>query len=181
MNDVTQILSQIEAGQPGAADELLNLVYQELHKLASHKMALEKPGQTLETTALVHEAYLRLIGSNGRLSFENRRHFYGAAARAMRQVLVDAARRRRRGKRGGDLRRVELFDIAATTPDDQLLALKQALSELAELDSAAAAVVDLHNFAGLSYEKTAELLGISIYEVRRKWAFSRAWLSDRIK
>ena len=181
MNDITQVLLRIESGQSGAADELLQLVYEELRKLAGQKLAQEMPGQTLEATALVNEAYLRLIGSDGQLSFQNRRHFYGSAARTMRQILVERARHRRRSKRGGDRRRVDFTDVAAEAPEKELVALGQALSELVSRDPVAAEVVDLHHFADLPYAKTAEILGISTYEVRRKWAFARAWLSDRIK
>jgi RNA polymerase sigma factor (TIGR02999 family) len=181
MNDVTQILYRIESGEAGAADELIPLVHEELHRLASQKLVFEKPGQTLTTTALVNEAYLRLVGPNGQLSFQNRRHLYGAAARAMRQILIDAARRRGRDKRGGDWQRVELVDFAGGEFDETLTMLDRALDELRSRDPVAAEVVDLHHFAGMPYEKTAELLGISTYEVRRKWDFSRAWLSHQLK
>jgi RNA polymerase sigma factor (TIGR02999 family) len=181
MNDVTQILWRIESGEAGAADELIPLVYEELHRLASQKLALEKPGQTLTTTALVNEAYLRLIGPDGQLSFQNRRHLYGAAARAMRQILIDASRRRGRHKRGGGWQRVEIIDIAMGEFDGTLVMLDRALDELRSQDRVAAEIVELHHFAGLPYEKTAELLGISTYEVRRKWDFSRAWLSHQLK
>lgn len=181
MTDVTQILLRIESGDPTASEQLLPLVYDELRKLAAAKLAHEKPGQTLWTSDLVHEAYLKLIDSDGQLSFQNRRHFFGAVARAMRQVLVDTSRRRGRAKRGGDCRRVDLLDISADLPDERIAALEQALADLAALDPTAAEVVDLHHFAGLTYDNTAKLLGRSTYEVRQKWAFARAWLSDQIK
>lgn len=181
MTEVTRLLRDIDKGDQNAANALFTIVYNEMRHLGAFHIAEEKSGQSLCTSDLVHEAYLKLIDTDGQLSFQNRRHFFGAAARAMRQVLVDAARRRGRAKRGGDLRRVDLMDIAAEWPDKQLSELQQALDELAAHDPTAAEVVDLHHFAGLPYDKTAELLDVSTYEVRQKWAFARAWLSDQIK
>lgn len=181
MTDVTRLLCAMSAGDSGAADRLFTLVYSELTRLAQREAAGELPGRTLCASDLVHEAYLRLIGPDGRLSFENRRHLYGAAARAMRRILIESARRRGRIKRGGGMARVEFREVAADEPDAQLVALEAALSELGTCDKIAAEIVELHHFAGLSYDKTAELLGVSTYEVRRKWAFARAWLSDQLK
>ena len=181
MSDVTKVLQAIREGESGAEQRLLPLVYAELNRMAAGAMLGERPERTLSPTALVHEAYLRLIGTEGKLSFENRRHFYGAAGRAMRRILVDAARHRSRAKRGGGERRqVPLADLAAKESDTQLLALHEALTELASQDALAAEVVELHHFAGLAHEKVAELLGTSLYEVRQKWTFARAWLRDAV-
>jgi len=181
MADVTRILEAITAGEEDAGDRLLRLVYSELNRLAARKLADANPGNSLCTTDLVHEAYIRLLGSDSQLSFENARHFFGAASRAMRHVLVDAARRRGRTKRGGAHVRVELADVPAVELDDQLLALDGVLDDLESHDPVTAEVVNLHHFGGLSYEKTAELLGVSVYEVRQKWSFARAWLSRQLK
>jgi RNA polymerase sigma factor (TIGR02999 family) len=181
MNDFTRLLSAAGAGDRKAADLLFPVVYEELNQMADRQMAGENRATTLCASDLVHEAFLRLIGSDNELHYENRRHFYGAASRAMRQILIDGARRRARARHGGGLERVEFIDFVAEQPNEKLLALEQALNRLATLDGAAAQVVDMHHFAGLSYEKTAELLGTSVYEVRRQWAFARAWLSDQLK
>ncbi len=173
MNDVTRILSAIEQGDPQAAAQLLPVVYDELRKLAAQKLAQEKPGQTLEATALVHEAYLRLVGEQ---QFENRGHFFAAAAEAMRRILIDRARARSSRKRGGDGRRVALNGVAAPGPDERLLALDEALTELAGADPLAARVVEMHHFAGLAHEQVAAALNISVYLARQEWAFARAWL-----
>jgi RNA polymerase sigma factor (TIGR02999 family) len=181
MPDVTRLLQSISAGEADAANRLLSFVYDELNRLAARELGGENPALSLCPTDLVHEAYLRLVGADGQLSFENRRHFFGAAARAIRQILIDAARRRGRVKRGGDRTRQELTDVTALEPDERLPALDEALSVLAVQDAVAAEVVNLHHFAGLSYDQTAELLGKSIYEIRQKWTFARAWLSRQIQ
>ena len=177
MSDVTGILSAIERGDPGAAAQLLPLVYDELRRLAAAQMAGEKPGQTLDATGLVHEAYLRLVGDQ---RFENRGHFFAAAAGAMRRVLVEVARRKGRVKRGGAMRRVEIEDHAAPEPDDDLLALDEALTRLADEDAQAARVVELHHFAGLGHDEVAAALGVSVYQARQKWTYARAWLRDAL-
>src|SRR5215468_5780969 len=177
MSDVTRILSAIEQGDPQAAAQLLPLVYDELRRLAAAQLAREKPGQTLEATALVHEAYLRLVGDQ---QFANRRHFFAAAATAMRRILIDRARARRSRKRGGDGRRVTLEGVAAPDPDDRLLALDEALTQLAGADPLAARVVELHHFAGMSHDQVAAALDLSVYRTRQKWAFARAWLKTAL-
>ena len=179
MNDVTHILSAIERGDPRAAEQLLPLVYDELRKLAAQKLAQEKPGQTLQPTALVHEAYLRLIGDQ---KFDGRGHFFAAAAAAMRRILVDAARRKQTHKHGGHRRRVELRDVPAKpdAADEQLLALDAALTELAAEDAVAARVVELRHFAGLSIEDAAAALGLSRATAYRHWTYARAWLRDAV-
>ncbi len=176
MSDVTRILSQIEAGDPSAAGQLLPLVYDELRKLAAAKLVNEKPGQTLQATALVHEAYLRLVDTEQLQRWNSRGHFFGAAAEAMRRILVEQARRKGRDKHGGGLQRVELRDPAADDPDHELLALDAALPRLIAEDPLAAEVVKLKYFAGLRREEIASILGVSVHEVRQKWAYSRAWL-----
>ena len=175
MPAVTQILSRIEAGDPSAAAQLLPLLYDELKKLAAHRLAQEKSGQTLQPTALVHEAYVRLVDGEPSQHWNSRGHFFAAAAEAMRRILVENARRKARQKHGGDFRRVELTDQAAA-PDQDLIALDQALQELAKEDSEAAKVVELHYFGGLSHEVVAETLGITVYLARQKWTYARAWL-----
>jgi RNA polymerase sigma factor (TIGR02999 family) len=177
VSEVTHILSAIEAGDPRAAAQLLPLVYDELRRLAAGQMASEKPGQTLDATALVHEAYLRLIGDQ---RFDNRRHFFAAAAEAMRRILVEAARRKGRRKHGGALRRVELHDQPAPAPDEDLVALDEALTRLAAEDPVAAKVVELRRFTGLGHEAAAEVLGVTVYVARQKWAYARAWLRDAL-
>jgi RNA polymerase sigma factor (TIGR02999 family) len=178
MSEVTRILSAIENGDPGAGSQLLPLVYDELRKLASQRLALEKAGHTLQATALVHEAYLRLVDVERAQHWRSRGHFFGAAAEAMRRILVEAARRKKRQKRGGNLRRAELVDAPAPTPDDRLLALDEALSRLAAEDALAARVVELRQFAGLGHEQVAAALDITVYRARQKWTYARAWLSD---
>ena len=173
MPEVTQILSAIEQGNAHAANRLLPLVYDELRQLAAKILAQETPGQTLDATALVHEAYLRLIGDQ---QFANRLHFFAAAAEAMRRILIDRARARRSLKRGGDGHRVTLDDVAAPDPDDRLLALDEALTQLAGADPLAARVVEMHHFAGMAHEQVAAALDVSVYLARQKWAFARAWL-----
>jgi RNA polymerase sigma factor (TIGR02999 family) len=178
MADVTHILAAIEAGDPKAASALLPLVYDELRTLAAARLASEAPGNTLQPTALVHEAYLRLVGPAGAARWENRGHFFAAAAEAMRRILVDAARRKRREKHGGDRHRVDLDDAPAAAPDPRhdLVALDAALTRLVAEDPQAARLVELRHFAGLSVPEAAEALGISPRTADRVWAFARAWL-----
>jgi len=181
MNAVTRILSAIEQGQTQATDELLPLVYEELRSLAAQKLAQESPGQTLQATALVHEAYLRLLGPEVQ-TWKSRGHFFGAAAEAMRRILVDNARRKQRLKRGGDQQRVELCDadLAADGLSDDLIALDEALSRLAEMDKAKAELVKLRYFAGLTVEQAAQALGFSETTAKEHWRFARAWLFRQI-
>jgi RNA polymerase sigma factor (TIGR02999 family) len=179
MNDVTRTLAALEQGDPHAADRLLPLVYDELRQLAAQRLAQDAPGQTLQATALVHEAYLRLVGgAEGQTGWNGRGHFF-AAAQAMRRILVEAARRKKRQKRGG-LRRAELIDAPAPSPDDRLLALDEALAQLAEEDPITARVVELHHFAGLGHEEVAAALQITVYRARQQWTYARAWLSDAL-
>jgi RNA polymerase sigma factor (TIGR02999 family) len=179
MPDVTRILDAAAAGDAHAARQLLPLVYDELRKLAAAKMAREKRGQTLDATALVHEAYLRLVGDQ---KFENRGHFFAAAAEAMRRILIEAARRKQCGKRGGDRQRVDLEDVVLSSagPDLDLLALDEALDALAKEDGRKATLVQLRFFAGLSLEQAAECLGVSRATASREWTYARAWLFDRL-
>jgi RNA polymerase sigma factor (TIGR02999 family) len=181
MADVTQILSQIESGDPTAAEQLLPLVYEELRKLAAHRLANEDPGQTLQATALVHEAYLKLVGIETTRSYRDRRHFFSSAAAAMRQILVDNARAKRTKKRGGSRQRERLQDVAGALPDDELLALDEALQRLAADDPLKAQLVELRYFAGLTGEQAAEVLGISASSADRQWAFARAWLQTKVR
>jgi RNA polymerase sigma factor (TIGR02999 family) len=178
MKDVTQILSAIEQGDPHAAEQLLPLVYDELRKLAAAKLAQEKPGQTLQATALVHEAYLRLVDVQQVQQWNSRGHFFGAAAESMRRILVERARHKGRTRRGGGLRRVDLLDAeaAAPTDDEQVLLLDEALTRLAAARPQAAELVKLRFFAGLTLEEIATLLALSPRTARRLWAFARAWL-----
>ena len=177
MSEVTHILEAIPQGQSQVAEQLLPMVYGELRKLAAHKMAGERPGHTLQPTALVHEAWLRLVGD--RVSeFENRAHFLAAAAEAMRRILVESARRKQRLRHGGQLERVDMDAMALPLPlpDDELLALDEALDRLATVDSRAAEVVKLCFFVGLTQEEAARELDISLSTTERLWAFARAWL-----
>jgi RNA polymerase sigma factor (TIGR02999 family) len=182
MSDVTRILSAIEQGEPGAAGQLLPLVYDELRKLAAQRMAQEQPGQTLQATALVHEAYLRLVGDEQGRPWEGRGHFFGAAAEAMRRILVDRARDRRRQKRGGGRRRVriDLDALMQEPPGDDVLALDEALEALAREDPAGAELVRLRAFAGLTIGEAAEVMGIGRRTADRYWAYARAWLCDAL-
>jgi RNA polymerase sigma factor (TIGR02999 family) len=183
MSEVTRILSALELGDPKAAEQLLPLVYDELRKLAAQRLGQEKPGQTLEATALVHEAYLRLVGPSGDPArWDSRGHFFAAAADAMRCILVDAARRKRTEKHGGGHRRVELPDVPANSDvaDEQLLTLDEALTRLATEDPVAARVVELRHFAGLSIEEAAATLGLSRATAYRHWTYARAWLRDAV-
>ncbi len=179
MSDVTQILTRIEGGDPEAADELLPLVYSELRQLAAAHMAREPSEHTLQPTALVHEAYLRLVES-GDAGWDNRRHFFAAAAEAMRRILVEKARQRQSLKRGGNMVRHELMDSVTAGPldDGQLLVLDEALHRLAETDSQAAEVVKLRYFSGLTVAEVAAALSMSTRSVDRIWAFAKAWLLD---
>lgn len=183
MADVTQLLSAIEAGDPRAAGELLPLVYDELRRLAAQRLAHEAAGQTLEPTALVHEAYLRLVGRDASQPWDGRGHFFAAAAEAMRRILVESARRKRSRKRGGDWTRQELngSEPAAATPRDDLVALDEALTRFAAVDRTAAELVQLRYFAGLSIPAAAEVLGISPRTADRLWAYARAWLRQEIE
>jgi len=184
MSDVTQILSAIEQGDLAAAGELLPVVYDELRKLAAHRLAHEKPGQTLQATALVHEAYARLVGGKPEeRRWESRGHFFAAAAEAMRRILVESARRKNRLKRGGDFSRkdVELADIAAPELQEDLLALDEALTRLAATDRQASDLIQLRYFAGLSLPEAAQALGISPRTADRLWAYARAWLYREIQ
>jgi RNA polymerase sigma factor (TIGR02999 family) len=182
MITATLLLEAAEQGDPKAAGELLELVYQDLRRLANHKMAQEAPGQTLQPTALVHEAWLRLVGSE-HPNFENRAHFFSAAAEAMRRILIERARRRNTLRRGGDHERVNFDgrDFAAPQSDDELLAVHEALDKLAKEHPVQAEVVKLKYFGGQTNEEAAQILGISITTVKNYWAFSRAWLLDAIK
>ena len=183
MSEVTRILSAIEQGDPHAAEQLLPLVYDELRQLAAQKLAHEQPGQTLQATALVHEAYLRLVGGETPQRWDGRGHFFAAAAEAMRRILVDQARRRQAAKRGGLQKRVEMpeWGLAAPMPDDELLALHEALEQLASIDSAAADLVRLRFFAGLKTTEAAEALGISVRSAHDLWAYARSWLRRKTK
>jgi RNA polymerase sigma factor (TIGR02999 family) len=178
MNDVTRILSAIDQGDPHAAEQLLPLVYDELRRLAAQRLAQEKPGQTLQATALVHEAYLRLVDVERVQRWDSRGHFFAAAAEAMRRILVDQARRKLAGKHGGGRLRVDLApELAATAaPGDDLVALDEALGRLERHDPDAARLVKLRYFAGLSHQEAAEALGISRGAADRLWALGRAWL-----
>jgi RNA polymerase sigma factor (TIGR02999 family) len=187
MTDVTQILNAIEQGDPHAADQLLPLVYDELRRLAAEKMAQEKPGQTLQATALVHEAYLRLVASGDASAprerhWKGRGHFFAAAAEAMRHILVDRARRKRSRKRGGDRARVAFDEanLAAAEDSEEVLAVDDALAGLAAVDARAAELVKLRYFAGLSIPQAAEALNISPRSADRLWAYARAWLRRAI-
>ena len=180
MSDVTRILQAIDHGNPHAAEELLPLVYDELRKLAAQRLAHEKPGQTLQATALVHEAYLRLVDVKEAQHWNSRGHFFAAAAEAMRRILVENARRKDRLKHGGTLRRVELADAAALPPADDFLALDEALGRLAAEDPMAARVVELRHFAGLGHNDIAAVLGITVYRARQKWTYARAWLRNAL-
>jgi RNA polymerase sigma factor (TIGR02999 family) len=177
MNEVTQILSAMAGGDSHAGSQLLPLVYDELRKLAAQRLAGEKPGQTLQATALVHEAYLRLVGADDEQSWESRGHFFAAAAEAMRRILVEHARARSADKRGGRLKRVELADWHnVAQPPEQILALNEALQRLVALDPQKAQLVTLRYFGGLSLPEAANALGISLRTAERWWHFARSWL-----
>jgi RNA polymerase sigma factor (TIGR02999 family) len=182
MGDVTRILADIEQGDPRAAEQLLPLVYDELRKLAAQKMAQENPGQTLQATALVHDAYLRLVDVEKAQHWNSRGHFFAAAAEAMRRILVDQARRRKAAKRGGQAQREELHEsaIAAGRPIEELLAVDELLDRLAEIDPAAANLVKLRFFVGLNMSEVAEAMGISVRSAHDIWAYARTWLRQKI-
>lgn len=183
MSNVTSILSQIEQGDPQAAEKLLPLVYDELRRLAAQRLAKETPGQTLQATALVHEAYLRLVDDEQAQRWNSRGHFFAAAAEAMRRILVESARRKLAGKHGGAHRRVELADIdmAGADESERWLLLDDALSRLSQEDSAAAEVAKLRLFAGLPADEAAKVLGISRATAFRHWTYARAWLQARMQ
>jgi len=181
MSDVTQILERVEKGDGKAAEELLPLVYDELRRLATQKMPKDGPDQTLQPTALVHEAWLRLVGGPTQ-SWNNRQHFFRAAAEAMRHILVDRARQRRAQRHGGDLQQTELSDskVPAKSPDDELLAVNEALEQFALRDPVSADLVKLRYFAGLSMADAAQALGIPLRTAERLWTFARIWLRKEI-
>lgn len=180
-DEVTRILSALGRGEACAAESLLPLVYDELRRLAAAKLAAEAPGQTLQATALVHEAYLRLVGTADP-GWQGRSHFFAAAAEAMRRILVDAARRRRSRKRGGEFQRIDLMEVDLTlqTPSEEVLAVDEALARLADEDPQAAELVKLRYFAGLTVEETAQAMGISRTTACRHWAYARAWIRAEI-
>jgi RNA polymerase sigma factor (TIGR02999 family) len=182
MGDVTRILQALEHGDANAADELLPHVYEELRKLAAQKMAREDPGQTLQPTALVHEAWLRLVG-NENTKWNGRSHFFGAAAEAMRRILIENARRKRAQRHGGGQQRVDIeqVDIPGVASDDELLAVNDALEKLAARDHLKAELVKLRYFVGLTLDEAAEILGVSTPTVKRHWTFARAWLHAEIR
>ena len=181
MSDITLILKRMENGDPNAPAELLSLVYAELRALAARKMAREQPGQTIQATELVHEAWYRL-GGERQPAWQSRAHFFGAVAEAMRRILIENARRKLRQKRGGQLQRLDVneIEIASPLPDDQLLALDEALDRLAAEDPRAAEIVKLRFFVGLTEQETAQHLGTSVSTVERSWAYARAWLFREI-
>lgn len=183
MNEATRILHAIENGDARAANELLPMVYQELRRLAAHKMACEASAHTLQPTALVHEAYLRLVGPGQSQHWDGRGHFFAAAAEAMRRILVDRAREKKALKRGGDLQRVDLegLELPSPMPDDELLALDEALDRLATVDTRAAQMVKLCFFIGLTQEEAARELGVSLATAERVWGFARAWLLREVR
>lgn len=181
VSDVTHILRAIQSGEPKAAEELLPLVYDELRKLAAHRMSHEPPGNTLQPTALVHEAWLRLVASDQQ-TWQNRAHFFGAAAEAMRRILIESARRKRALRHGGNQQRLDIdkLEIAAPTPDEELLAISDALEKFSTLDEAKAKLVKLRYFAGLTIEEAASILGISRATAKRWWTYARAWLYQQV-
>ncbi len=184
MSDVTRILTEIAQGDAQAAEQLLPLVYDELRRLAGQRLAHEKPGQTLQATALVHEAYLRLLGPSGtEQPWNSRGHFFAAAAEAMRRILVENARRKGRKKHGGELQRGELdeSELATTTTDDRLLEIHEALDALAAEDPQAAELVKLRFFAGFSLSQAAEIVGMSRTSAYELWAYARAWLRCKVE
>ena len=183
MSDVTRILESIAQGDTTAADQLLPLVYGELRKLAAVRMAEEKPGQTLQATALVHEAWLRLVGSDEQQHWQSQGHFFGAAAEAMRRILVDRARQKARSRHGGGLERVDLenVNLATADSDDTVLAMHEALDKLAGESPQKAEIVKLRYFTGMENQEIAERLGVSLTTVERHWAYARSWLHREMK
>ena len=183
MSDVTRLIEAIQQGDPKAADELLPLVYEELRKLAASRMANEAAGHTLQPTALVHEAWLRLAGNNGNGQFANRAHFFAAAAEAMRRILIERARKKSARKRGRDWQRIDLdtVEIASDADEDILLMVDESLERLAKEDAKAAEIVKLRFFAGLTLEEAGDSLGFSERTAKRYWAFARAWLYDDMR
>jgi RNA polymerase sigma factor (TIGR02999 family) len=182
MTDVTRILNAIEQGDAGATEKLLPLVYDELRRLAVQKMAQESPGQTLQATALVHEAYIRLVESESQ-NWDNRGHFFAAAAEAMRRILVENARRKKREKHGGGLKRLDIaeLDMALSTNDETILLVDEALEKLNQIDEMGAKLIKLRFFAGLPNIQAAKILGIPERTAKRTWAYARAWLHEEIK
>ena len=183
LNEITQVLQAIEHGDSQAAGELLPLVYEELRKLAAARMANEAAGHTLQPTALVHEAWLRLAGNDANVQFANRAHFFAAAAEAMRRILIERARRKAAGKRGGDWQRVDLdkVEIAVEADDDTLLLVNEVLEKLAQEDANAAEMAKLRFFGGLTLEEAAQVLGVTKRTADRYWAFARVWLFDEMR
>ena len=182
MSEVTQILNKLDRQDPKAADQILPLVYEELRQLASYRMANEKPGQTLQATALVHEAYLRLVDDETQ-QWDHRGHFFAAASEAMRRILVDKARKKLTAKRGGDFKRIDIADIdlSSPDPDEKTLIVNEALDDLALEDPVKAEVVKLHFFAGFTHAETADALGISEKTARRYWSYAKVWLFQRFE
>jgi len=183
MNDVTQILSQIESGDPTASEQLLPLVYDELRRLAAQRLTREKPGQTLQATALVHEAFVRLVGTHKARQWNSRGHFFAAAAEAMRQLLIERARHKKRIRHGGGRQRIDL-DVQlciSADGDDTLLAINDALERLAAKDPEPAQVVKLRYFGGLTIEETAAAMNVSVRTVNRQWSYARAWLYRQLE
>jgi len=183
MSDVTRILNAIADGDPHAAHDLLPLIYEELRKLAAAKMANESAGHTLQPTALVHEAWLRLAGNDAQAQFANRAHFFAAAAEAMRRILIERARRKSAEKRGGGWQRIDLdkVDIAADADDDTLLLVNDALEKLSQEDASAAEIAKLRFFGGLTLEEAGQVLGVTDRTAKRYWAYARAWLFDEMR
>jgi RNA polymerase sigma factor (TIGR02999 family) len=181
INEAARILTAAEQGDRQAAEQLLPLVYDELRRLAARRLSHESPGHSLQATALVHEAYLRLVGTAPGRQWDSQGHFFAAAAHSMRQILVEAARRKASKKRGGGRRRTDLADVPAPDLDENLLALDEALDRLTTEDPVAAKVVELRQFAGLGHEEVAATLGITVYLARQKWTYARAWLGEVLR
>ncbi len=183
VSEVTQILAALQRDDPSAAEQLLPLVYGELRKLAAARLAQEKPGQTLQATALVHEAYLRLVGGGESQPWDSRRHFFAAAAEAMRRILVDQARKKRTLRRGAAAKRISLAQVqpAVAERDEDLVALDDALRRLEQIDPAKAKLVSLRYFAGLSIPEAAKVLGVSVTTANRYWSYARAWLHEELR
>lgn len=182
MNDVTRILDRVQQGDPLAVNELLPLVYQELRRIAAHKMTGESSGHTLQPTALVHEAWLRLVDKDGQARFQNRAHFFGAAAEAMRRILIDHVRRKKAQKHGGGKEQVDIDEVEVPAPanDEELLAVNDALDRFAAVDAQKAELVKLRYFVGMTIEESAAVLGVSEPTAKRWWAYARAWLHTEI-